>query len=60
MRSSLTGMRPTAGWLKEQDATILDSIKDPDYGPDALKLNPKSARRVMDLFLDETKTPSRD
>lgn len=53
-------MRRTAGWLQEQGATVLDSIKDPDYGPDALKLNPKNARRVLDLFLDEKKNPSRD
>jgi hypothetical protein len=52
-KSGIAGMRRAAAWLKEQGATVLDRIEDPDYGHGALKLNPKNAKRVLDLFLGE-------
>jgi hypothetical protein len=39
--------------LKEQGATVLDRIEDPDEGHGSLQRNPQNARRVLDLFLGE-------
>lgn len=50
-RDGLAGMRRTASWLKDQGAAVVESIEDPDQGHGALHLNPKNARRVLDLFL---------
>lgn len=52
-RDGIPAMRRTAAWLKEQGATVLESIEDPDQGHGALQLNPKNARHVLDLFLGE-------
>lgn len=52
-RDGIDGMKRAAAWLKEQGATVLDSIEDPDEGHGALQRNPKNARRVLDLFLNE-------
>lgn len=52
-RDGIPGMRRAAAWLKEQGAIVLDSIEDPNYGHGALVLNPKNARRVLDLFLKD-------
>ena len=52
-RSGILGMRRTAAWLKQQGAIVLDSIEDPRRGHGALKLNPKNASRVLDVFLEE-------
>jgi hypothetical protein len=46
-------MKRAAAWLKEQGATVVATIEDPDEGHGALQLNAKNARRVLDLFLDE-------
>lgn len=52
-RDGIPGMRRTAAWLKEQGATVVASIEDPDSGHGALMLNPKNAGLVLDLFLKE-------
>jgi predicted esterase len=52
-RDGIAGMKRAAAWLKEQDATVLESIEDPDGGHGALQRNPKNAKRVLDLFLNE-------
>lgn len=50
-RDGLEGMRKSAKWLREQGATVLYEIEDPDYGHGALVLNPANAKRVFDTFL---------
>jgi hypothetical protein len=52
-RDGIPGMRRTATWLKEQGATVLESIEDQNSGHGALVTNPKNAKRVLDLFLAE-------
>lgn len=52
-RDGVPGMKRTAAWLKEQGATVVDTIEDPDEGHGALQRNAKNARRVLDLFLNE-------
>lgn len=52
-RDGVAGMRSTAQWLKEQGATVVETIEDPDEGHGALQRNPKNARRVLDLFLND-------
>lgn len=52
-RSGIPGMKRTAAWLREQGATVIETIEDPDEGHGALQRNPKNARRVLDLFLNE-------
>lgn len=54
-RDGIAGMRRTAQWLKEQGAEVKLSIEDTKYGHGALHLNPGNAKRVLDLFLNETK-----
>ncbi len=50
-RDGIDAMRRTARWLKEQGAIVVDSIEDPAFGHGALVINPRNARRVLDLFL---------
>lgn len=50
-RDGIPGMRRTAAWLREQGATVIESIEDPNEGHGALMLNAKNARHVLDLFL---------
>lgn len=50
-RDGIEGMRRTADWLREQGATVVDKIEDPDEGHGALQRNAKNASRVLDLFL---------
>lgn len=50
-RDGIPGMRRTAAWLKEQGATVVESIEDPASGHGALVINPKNAKRVLDAFL---------
>jgi len=52
-RDGIAGMRRAAAWLKEQGATVVTSIEDPEEGHGALVRNPKNARRVLDLFFAE-------
>lgn len=52
-RDGIPGMRRTAAWLQKQGATVIETIEDPDKGHGALMLNPKNARHVLDLFLNE-------
>lgn len=52
-RDGVDGMRRTVDWLKQQGATVLESIEDPDEGHGALQRNPKNIQRVLDLFLNE-------
>jgi len=52
-RDGIPGMQRTAAWLKEQGATVVATIEDPDEGHGALQHNGKNARRVLDLFLNE-------
>lgn len=52
-RSGIPGMKRTAAWLREQGATVIEAIEDPAEGHGALQRNPKNARRVLDLFLNE-------
>lgn len=54
-RDGIPGMKRTAAWLKEQGANVVASIEDTDSGHGALMLNPQSAKRVLDLFLNESK-----
>ncbi len=51
-RSGIPGMKRTAAWLREQGATVIETIEDPAEGHGALQRNPKNARRVLDLFLN--------
>lgn len=51
-RDGIPGMRRTAAWLREQGASVVESIEDPNEGHGALMRNAKNARRVLDLFLD--------
>lgn len=50
-RDGIPGMQRAADWLKQQGATVLFQIEDPDSGHGALVLNPKNAARVLDEFL---------
>lgn len=52
-RDGIPGMKRTAAWLREQGATVIETIEDPDEGHGALVLNPKNARHVLDVFLNE-------
>ncbi|TAJ81187.1 MAG: hypothetical protein EPO42_02690 [Gallionellaceae bacterium] len=52
-RDGIPGMRRTAAWLKEQGATVIETIEYPKEGHGALMLNPKNVRHVLDLFLNE-------
>lgn len=52
-RAGIPGMKRTAAWLKEQGATVVETIEDPNEGHGALQRNAKNARRVLDLFLNE-------
>lgn len=52
-RDGIPGMKRTAAWLREQGATVIETIEDPDEGHGALMLNPKNARHVLDLFLNK-------
>lgn len=52
-RDGIAGMKRTAGWLKEQGATVIESIEDPNEGHGALMLNANNTRRVLELFLNE-------
>lgn len=54
-RDGIPGMRHAATWLKDQGATIIATIEDPQSGHGALQTNPKNAARVMDLFWDKKK-----
>lgn len=54
-RDGIPGMKRAAAWLKEQGAIVLESIEDPDSGHGAFVLNPKNAKRVLDLFLADEK-----
>ena len=50
-RSGIAGMQRTAAWLREQGATVIATIEDPEEGHGALQRNAKNARQVLDLFL---------
>ncbi len=50
-RDGIAGMKRTAVWLKEQGATVIDSIEDPNEGHGALMRNENNIRRVLGLFL---------
>jgi hypothetical protein len=52
-RDGLPGMKRTAAWLKEQGATVVESIEDPKEGHGALKRNAKNVGHVLDLLLSE-------
>lgn len=52
-RDGIAGMKRTAAWLKEQGATVIETIEDPNEGHGALMRNEKNARRALDLFLNE-------
>lgn len=52
-RDGIAGMKRTAGWLKEQGASIVAVIEDPAEGHGALQRNARNAKRVLDLFLEE-------
>jgi len=52
-RDGIPGMKRTAAWLREQGATVIETIEDPDEGHGALQRNAKNARRVLDVFLNE-------
>jgi len=52
-RSGIPGMKRTTAWLREQGATVIETIEDPAEGHGALQRNPKNVRRVLDLFLNE-------
>ena len=52
-RDGIAGMKRTAGWLKEQGATVIETIEDPNEGHGALMRNEKNTRRVLELFLNE-------
>lgn len=52
-RDGVAGMRRAAAWLREQGATVLESIEDPEQGHGALQRNARNAQRVLDLFLAE-------
>jgi hypothetical protein len=56
-RDGIPGMKRAAAWLKEQGATVLETIEDPDYGHGALQTNPKNVQRVLDLFLSQPRKP---
>ncbi len=56
-RDGIAAMRRTAAWLKEQGAIVELNIEDPDLGHGALVLNPKNTQRLLDLFLDQKKSP---
>lgn len=49
-RDGIPAMRRTAAWLKEQGATLVEAIEDPEQGHGALQRNPGNARRLLDLF----------
>jgi len=55
-RDGIPGMRRTALWLKKQGAIVLEAIEDPEEGHGALVRNPENARRVLDLFVEDTIT----
>lgn len=52
-RDGIPGMKRTAAWLREQGATLIETIEDPDEGHGALQRNPKNARHVLDLFFNQ-------
>ena len=52
-RNGIPGMKRTAAWLREQGATVIETIEDPDEGHGALQRNANNARHVLDLFLNE-------
>ncbi len=52
-RDGIPGMKRTAAWLREQGATVIETIEDPDEGHGALQRNAKNARHVLDRFLNE-------
>jgi len=52
-RDGVPGMKRTAAWLREQRATVIESIEDPNEGHGALQRNANNARHVLDLFLNE-------
>lgn len=52
-RDGIPGMKRAAEWLKEQGASVIETIEDPNEGHGALMRNPKNIRRVLDLFLKE-------
>ena len=54
-RDGIPGMRHATTWLKDQGATIVASIEDPQAGHGALQTNPRNAARVIELFLDKKK-----
>ena len=53
-RDGISGMRRTAAWLKEQGAVVLHAVEDPEEGHGALVRNPANARRVLDLFFEDS------
>lgn len=58
-RDGISGMRRTASWLKEQGATVVESIEDPSEGHGALVRNSRNAKQVLDIFLEAARS-SRD
>jgi hypothetical protein len=46
-RDGCPAMRRTGQWLKEQGATLLDAIEDPQFGHGALQLNPRNVARLL-------------
>lgn len=52
-RDGIPGMKRAAAWLKEQGATVVATIEDPDEGHGALMRNATNTRRVLDLLFIE-------
>jgi len=50
-RDGIPGMRRAAAWLKEQGATVVTAIEDPQEGHGALHRSARHARTVLDAFL---------
>lgn len=51
-RDGIPGMRRAAAWLKEQGATVVTAIEDPQEGHGALPRSARHARTVLEAFLD--------
>ena len=50
-RDGCPAMRRTAGWLREQGASLADVIEDPNAGHGALQSEARNAARLYDLLL---------
>ena len=50
-RDGIAGMRKTVQWLKEQGATVVLSIEDPNQGHGALQRNIDNSKKVLKIFM---------